>query len=211
MVGDTALAVVHSIVMLRGVWHPLLLALLAACSTTQSSPARSDVPEDLRDVEIILVRSECGGGYCPNYTVKIDGNGHVKYTGRSYARVTGDRESQIPRETVRKLLAGFESIHFFSLRSRYEFDARDLRTTYLTLHTRDGEKRVSNRWPEEANTKGTSKDPEFRAHLVLFMLAREIDDAVRIEQWIGTNSEREALRESENWKPGWPGRVELDE
>jgi hypothetical protein len=63
------------------------LALFGACSAprslSQPEPAQADpvetpsVPMDLAGVEITLVRTECGSGYCPNYTVVIDGTGRV--------------------------------------------------------------------------------------------------------------------------------------
>jgi hypothetical protein len=193
------------------------LILLAACSghagvlkpagaqdTSVEVPA---LPRDLEGVEITLVRSECGGGYCPNYTVVIDGKGRVKYTGRSYVRDIGEREGTLSEGAVRKLLLRFEYAKFFAFNDKYRESARDCATTYLTIRIGDRVKRVENYWANNDFEIPPEKFDQWRAQTTLGMLARSIDKAVKIEQWIGTRDERDELRAQ--WRPGRDGRTDL--
>jgi hypothetical protein len=192
------------------------LALLAACSGPNKSPepvteqtasiATPNAPDELANVEITLVRSECGGGYCPNYTVVIDGTGRVKYTGRSFVLTIGEREEAISPDAVRSLLHQFEEAKFLSLNDRYRYNVRDWPTTYLTLRIGNQSKRVENYFsaPDD-NSHG--KGPEW----TLDDLAKSIDAAVNIDQWIGTWDERREyyVGGAHGW--GHHGRTELDE
>jgi hypothetical protein len=193
------------------------LALFGACSSAgtppQTTPAQTaavekpNVPEDLAGVEITLVRTECGGGYCPNYTIAIDGTGRVTYTVRSFVRDIGERTSRIPQEAVRKLLLRFEYARFFTFKDKYSESARDCPTTYLTVRIGDRVKRVENYWTANAFERKPEEFEEWKGNTILDMLARSIDEAVNVEQWIGTKDERLELRPK--WKPGWPGRTDL--
>lgn len=191
------------------------LALLGACSSAgtppQTSPAQTaavetpSVPEDLAGVEITLVRTECGGGYCPNYTIVIDGAGRVTYTGRSFVRDIGERTNLIPQDAVRKLLLRFQYARFFTFKDRYRENARDCPTTYLTIRIGERVKRVENYWTENAFERKPEDFEQWNGNTILDMLARSIDKAVKVEQWIGTEDERMELRPQ--WRPGWPGRT----
>jgi hypothetical protein len=66
------------------------------------------------DILIELERTGCFG-FCPQYSVTIDGNGLAVYEGREYVRVKGRQQTKVPPATVRQLIAEFERLGFFAL------------------------------------------------------------------------------------------------
>jgi hypothetical protein len=91
---------------------------------------------DYDNAIITLDRSACYGT-CPDYTVKIWGNGTVSYNGNSYVEVTGTHSYKIPKENVQKIVDKFYEIDYFSLKDSYDADVTDLPTT-ITSITIDG-------------------------------------------------------------------------
>jgi len=110
-----------------------LLALLvvgaAACAPVEA-------PAQQAPVEIVLSRTACYG-FCPDYTVAISGDGTVRYEGRRFVNVVGERTATIPRADVERLLARFDSIGFERLRDQYRAPITDL-PTYTIQLTRNG-------------------------------------------------------------------------
>jgi hypothetical protein len=160
--------------------------------------------EDREAAQITLVRAQCGGGYCPNYTLIIRSTGQVTYLGRSHVRVTGVQDTTIPKEVVRSLLRHFEEAGFFELADQYQSGARDCATAYLTQRIGDRTKTVENYW---CDLPQPSKEVEkWREQRSLNRLAELVDEAVHVDQWIGTEIERRELRK--NWKMGRAGQTE---
>jgi hypothetical protein len=56
---------------------------------------------------------------CPNYSVAVDENGTVIYTGSGGAKIRGEKLYSISVSAVRELVANFFQIDFFSLQDRY--------------------------------------------------------------------------------------------
>jgi hypothetical protein len=159
-------------------------------------------PADLSNVEIQLERTECYG-WCPNYSVIIKGDGRVRYTGRSFVVTVGEREGTLPEATIRELVERFERARFFELRDKYSQSVTDLPSTWLTLRIGDRTKKVENYWVGADHEWG--RDAEHRSiHIALDSIAEAIDRAVVVENWIGTEDQRQAIRDS--FKTGWPGR-----
>jgi hypothetical protein len=187
--------------------------LLGSCAASRApeheaaepatSPATSSAAEELEGVEITLERTECYG-WCPNYTVVIEGDGRVEYTGRSFVREKGERESTIPVASIKKLLSLFKAARFFELDDEYSEAVTDCPTTYLTLHDSRRTKRVMN-YGSPTFESGPVQVPHLYEHQVLTTLAAEIDRTVGIERWIGTIEERRALVPGES--AGTPGRT----
>ena len=90
----------------------------------------------MNDVEITLSRGVCYG-FCPEYTVSIDGDGQVRYEGRRFVNVIGQRTASIAREDVERLVRSFDEIGFDGLQSAYRSQATDL-PTYVVSITRNG-------------------------------------------------------------------------
>lgn len=115
-----------------------LIATLGAVVLTACAPveAPAETPT-MSDVEIGLTRGACYG-FCPVYTVTINGEGEVRYEGRRFVNAVGERTSTIPREDVARLLARFDEIGFSNLRDAYRAEVSDL-PTYTVRLTRDGQ------------------------------------------------------------------------
>ena len=157
---------------------------------TDEIPSESQL--DLATVEITLVHSPCFG-WCPDYTVVIEGSGRVRYSGRQYVKMFGDREGRLPVTAVRELVNGFRQSNFFALKSQYDDRVSDLPATFLTFRAGDLRKVVGNSWLGEHNYPSGEEVPDWKVHEMLDALAASIDRAVGIERWIGTHEERERL------------------
>lgn len=112
-------------------------ATLAACATpadpTHDAPAYSAADT------LTLERTRCYG-FCPDYTVTINGEGAVTYNGRAFVGATGARTAQVdPAETAR-LFSRAEEIGFFGLRNEYRANVSDLPTATVTF-VRNGERK----------------------------------------------------------------------
>lgn len=191
---------------------------LALDGSPLEDPSRSDgdpratarkpgSPTYLSNAEIRLDRTECYGS-CPNYSVVISGNGHVRYIGRTFVKVVGDAEGTLPEGAVQKFVDEFGRVKFVDLGDEYRENSFDDATTYLTLRIGNYTKRVENYWSHGAfdGFEDAEPVPDRQIHEQLDSLAEAIDQAVRIEQWIGTVDERIAL--SEKLRDGSPGRME---
>lgn len=112
--------------MLRG-WALAILLF----ATNQSTPApMPDGPLD--GVRIKLERHMCQGT-CPDYSVEIDGDGTVRFTGNEYTLIRGSHRRRIPQSTVAALVKRFRDAGFWELRDRYAAEIWDLAEYKLTL------------------------------------------------------------------------------
>ncbi len=109
------------------------LFALAACASAAPPP---ETPPVSGDVQIRLQRGVCFG-FCPDYTVTINGDGQVRYEGRRFVNVTGVQTATIPRADVARLIARFDEIGFDRLRDAYRAPVTDL-PTYEVSITRNG-------------------------------------------------------------------------
>lgn len=112
--------------------------LFAACAPVEA-PAQ---PADADPVAITLSRTVCFG-FCPDYTVTITGEGQVRYVGRHFVNVVGERTATIPAGDVQRLLARFDEIGFERLRDDYRGAMTDLPTTTVVLERGGGRKVVA--------------------------------------------------------------------
>jgi len=128
-------------------------------------------------VEITLSRGVCFG-FCPDYTVTINGDGQVRYEGRRFVNVVGHRISTIPREDVARLVHRFEEIGFDRLAGAYRAQVTDL-PTYVVSITRDGRtKSVVDYGGQSAGMPQSVRD-----------LQDEIDRVAATAQWVRRNGE----------------------
>lgn len=113
------------------------IAFFGAVALASCAPVTSQAETDSMDnVEIRLARGACFG-FCPVYSVTINGAGEVHYEGRNFVNIVGQRTASIPTENVARLVARFEEIGFDNLQDAYRAEVTDLPTYTVTL-TRDG-------------------------------------------------------------------------
>lgn len=146
------------------------LSALAVLAFAACAPV--EAPAQEAPVEIVLVRTACYG-FCPDYTVTVTGDGHVRYEGRRFVNAVGQRTAQIPAADVARLLQRFDAVRFESLRDAYRANVTDL-PTYTIRLTRNGRTKTL------VDYGGTSAGmPE-----VVRDLQDEIDRVAGTAQWV---------------------------
>ncbi len=109
--------------------------IMSACAPVSAEPSKTEL------VEITLTRTVCFG-YCPAYTVTINGAGEVRYEGRAFVNVVGEARGRVSPDEVARLVARFDEIGFDRLRDRYEAEVTDLPTYTVSIRRGDRVKTV---------------------------------------------------------------------
>jgi hypothetical protein len=109
--------------------------IMSACAPVSAEPTKGE------PLEITLTRTVCFG-YCPAYSVTINGAGEVRYEGRAFVNVVGEARGQVAPEEVARLVARFDEIGFDRLRDRYEAQVTDLPTYTVSIRRGDQVKTV---------------------------------------------------------------------
>lgn len=112
------------------------VALVSCAPGATSAESTAMNPESASNVEIRLARGACFG-FCPVYTVTITGAGEVRYEGRNFVNVVGQRTATIPAADVARLVARFDEVGFNNLQDAYRANVSDLPSYSVTL-VRDG-------------------------------------------------------------------------
>lgn len=149
----------------------ILIVLVAAGVATFSFLARETrIPPDAT-FEIELERTACFGT-CPVYSVTINQDGQVVYSGEAFVQTTGEHHSQISSAKVGELRRAVERIDFFKLKDRYtEMGATDMPSAILQL-TLNGRTKIVEHY-----------FGDFDAPQALFELETEIDRITNSAQW----------------------------
>ena len=155
----------------------------------QWATQRENFPEpwDLKGVEIGLIRTGCFGS-CPDYSVTINGDGTVRFSGRLYVLVPGDHVAHIPADTVRELVRQFEAANFFSAKDQYISNWTDNPSQTLTLTVSGREKAVVDYIGTDEGMPQAIRD-----------LERGIDDAAGTARWVEGNDQTLSSLEEEQW------------
>src|SRR3954464_6365436 len=90
---------------------PTLLRATARPQRDLSPPTPQPLPQD---TAMTLVRLPCMGS-CPVYTLHIQANGDIQFTGTQYVQAQGTQTAHISAEQVQQLVQQFTAIHFFTL------------------------------------------------------------------------------------------------
>jgi hypothetical protein len=108
---------------------------MSACAPVSAEPSNNP------PVEITLTRTVCFG-YCPAYSVTINGAGEVRYEGRAFVNVVGEARGRVSPDEVARLVARFDEIGFERLQDRYVAQVTDLPTYTISLRRGDHVKTV---------------------------------------------------------------------
>jgi hypothetical protein len=136
--------------------------------TTKVDSTPAAPTHDYAGAVVTLERSTCFG-FCPSYTIKIEGNGKVSYEGRENVKVKGAQTAQITPEAVKALVDEFFAIDYFALQDSFDSPITDV-AHYVTSLSIDGKvKRVFDR-------DGAPKK--------LQKLEDKIDEAAGSTQWV---------------------------
>jgi hypothetical protein len=160
----------------------VMFLVLAACGGRAAEPVLANTTPEPDDVIIKLARTECLG-YCPVYTVTITEKGRVRYTGSDWVK-TKSGETRLGIETLENLVFQFKAQKFETLPSNMEGTTTDVPHLFLTYRGKE---------IHYSATVVVLGSPEAMQRYKVDRLADEVDKAVNIDQFIGTDKERDEL------------------
>jgi hypothetical protein len=181
--------------MLRQFAWIIPLTLLASCGV-QAEPIQDALNDDF---EITLQRTACFGS-CPDYTVSIDGSGHIEFRSRAEnfpgeaevhrafsisdgVLVPGAHTDQIDPEIVRSLVRQFHDADFFELEDEYRALITDNPTYILTINTGTKSKTVIDYVGREVGMPESVTQLQDAVDLAAGS-ARWIDGAAGLVEWL---------------------------
>jgi ankyrin repeat protein len=142
---------------------------------------------DWNSVRITLARTGCFGT-CPSYSVEIQGNGSVLYTGNGNVALTGQHRDRISPEGVTELVDLFRQANYFALRDRYVASVTDC-PTYSTSLTIEGKTKSITDYVGEG--------------IGMPHVVRELEDGIdriaETEKWTQGNADTVASLGHEGW------------
>ena len=145
-----------------------LLALgVGACGMNQS-PASNNLDQ----VTITLERTACHG-FCPVYTLTIQGDGTVVYEGKDFVKTRGRVKLTIQKEKIEQLIEEFEAIDYFNLNDEYTDRTITDAPSVITSITVDGITKTIEHY-----------QGDFTAPEELTRLEDKIDEIINTYQWI---------------------------
>ena len=162
----------------------LALMTLGACATEPAAPVVPDAP----DAVIRLERGPCFGR-CPVYSVTVLGDGSVTFIGKRFVASTGVHKAQLDAADYRRLVDAVDELGIFKLDDDYSVHVTDMPTTFVTVVTPAGAKRVRHYGPgcvqpdgaaSAAGNRGPGNAPE-----VLCRFEDMIDEVAGTARWIG--------------------------
>ncbi|HHM21925.1 MAG TPA: hypothetical protein ENJ20_07860 [Bacteroidetes bacterium] len=105
----------------------ILILFLWVVSCETPNPYQYDV------ADFIELKKDPCFGFCPVYTIKINGRGEVVYNGLKNVEKEGTWYRILPPERVNGLFSAFEEAGFWDFNDEYTAQVTDLPTTWITL------------------------------------------------------------------------------
>jgi hypothetical protein len=153
---------------------------LAACATS-AAPVANVAPPGSHEVIATIARGGCYGT-CPIYKLTVYRDGTVEYTGDNFVKVKGPARGRVGPEVIAAIDRLFHDAHYFELADAYTERDRTDNPTTITEY-RDG-----GRTKTITHYRGDDHTPE-----ILTNVEDALDALVHVEQFIGTETERDAL------------------
>lgn len=145
-----------------------LVAVVAGIWAVNQTPTSGEQDE----VVITLERTACFG-FCPVYTLTLQGDGTVVYEGKDFVRVKGRAEITITKEKVEQLVSEFKEVDYFSLNDKYNERTITDAPSVITSITIDGKTKTIEHY-----------HGDFNAPEQLTELENRIDEIINSKQWI---------------------------
>jgi hypothetical protein len=140
--------------------------------------------KNFNSLSVVLQRTNCLGS-CPVYTVTINGNGLVDYSGQQFVRIHGPQTVAIDRAKLDELLQDFDRAHYLAFVNSFGNDCTDMPHVVVSLAVDGRVKRVESDelCPEHPDIlrsayRRLSRQDDF------LMLAREIDSITGSDRWV---------------------------
>ncbi|HEY1551146.1 MAG TPA: DUF6438 domain-containing protein [Kofleriaceae bacterium] len=160
-----------------------LAILMSLSSRADGAPLSNAAPPAKADAVIASLERTACYGYCPIYKVSIHADGRVEYHGEHFVKRKGDATGQLSATQLGALRGAFVRASFFELADRYEHESMTDAPSAVVAFS-DGGRTKTIRHYHGDDTAPASLDT----------LEERIDALVDVEQWIGTDHEREAHR-----------------
>jgi hypothetical protein len=163
----------------------LSLALAVACGHAAPPPTpvsnHGGDPVGAHEPMATIERTECLG-WCPVYKLTVYRDGAVEYEGERYVKTKGKATGSLGAGKLSALDALFQQHGYLALADKYtDYEVTDA-PSVTTSYSRDGHtKRIE-------HYLGDGKAPK-----ELGEVEEGIDRIVGVEQWIGTEQEREKM------------------
>ncbi len=142
----------------------------------------------IADFEITLERTWCLGT-CPVYSVRVSGDGSVRYKGSKYVLLKEVVESRIDPARLEPILRELEALDYLRHEHRCRRQMRDSPGTVVKLLVGKTSRRFhENRHGGECGQDATSLDTIW--HASVDRIGKLVDELVQSEQWIGTLEQR---------------------
>jgi hypothetical protein len=155
-----------------------LLGLVALALLVGSIAVLPQLKSDL--VVIELERRGCYG-ICPIYSVRIQGDGQVRYEGQRFVQKVGVQSTRISPRQVQELVTAFENIHFSALPDQLSYGIEDLEESRTCITVASTRKCVEIRSTYPA--VGVTELAKLKELNTL------IDEVTHVEQWVGTREQ----------------------
>lgn len=153
-------------------------------SSASQTPTEAEPSTPIRPGVLASLRRTACYGWCPSYELTIYEDGRVEYDGRDYVKTKGKVTSKVDAAKLEAVREAFRSAQFFSL-GNYKYDS--------TKDPTDGPSAVLY-YAEAGRAKIVDHyGGSGRAPATVATLEDAIDSLLGVEQWVGTDSEREAL------------------
>lgn len=106
---------------------------------------------DYTEADYIELKKDPCFGFCPVYSIKINGVGHVVYNGERNVPREGTWYRVLSPEETNELFNTFAESGFWQLKDEYTAQVTDLPTTWVTLVLEDRDKTIKDYYgaPEE--------------------------------------------------------------
>ena len=85
-------------------------------------------------------------GFCPVYSIKIDGKGNANYNGDKNVSKVGAWNQVLSPEVTNELFSAFETADFWQFEDEYTAQVTDLPTTWVTFSNGEKSKTIKDYW-----------------------------------------------------------------
>ncbi len=115
--------------------------LFLTCTPPKSGQTPDTEKYKYEYAEIDMRKTPCYGR-CPEYQIKIQGNGQATYEGKRFVEKVGKYQKTLDAKTTNALFDTFEKADFWQFKNEYTEPITDLPTTYITYVMTDMVKEI---------------------------------------------------------------------
>lgn len=157
----------------------MVVLLVSACAQQKSTASAKNKGNTTKAgnniTQIVMDRSACYGT-CPAYSLEINNDGSVKYTGRSFVDFEGVYTTTVSTKKVEEIFTAFEKYNVDTCSSEYNSMIQDVPGIFYNIEYNNKKKQ---------NITNAHFGPQF-----LIELANKIDSAIKVDDsWTKVEAE----------------------